>query len=823
MSEDQLSNLLKEIKMRFPTIRNAGVLHREGLVIASILDEGFSDMHFAALSSVSFSTGERLMMECRLGELELNISKSQDGLFIVSDLGEDLFLAFHIIDPQFDQFSFFKFLDIIKKKFLGITEGEEQSISNELGDLNDYIPEPVNQLFHEIPLFPEEIEILKHVETIIEGQLIPTDNLDTVVMGFSYERDHVTGLRLPNKKLDEIIDIIVDLPKLNSLGFYDVGLKTIPYNLSTLKQLERLILVGNELKSFDEVLNLPNLKHLYLNRNKLREFPSDIDKLKNLETLAAWYNEIEILPPTIGKLNKLKRLRLSGNKLESLPNQLRSLSELCELLLGNNKFQSFPSVICEMEQLITLNLDGNRISNIPNEIKNLQHLKILNLNRNQISSLPESFKNLGTLSILSLLGNNFSVIPKQLTQIDGLVSINLSQNNITDISVNELINNSLETLNLSHNFIEEIPRWLSSMDNVKILDLSSNRIKRVNEFRNLNKLEKLYLNDNEIDALPESIKELKLLHFLNLSNNHLSELPTSITKLTNIDTLILSSNELTNLPGDLKNWKNLRFLNLNNNLFVNIPYQIWVCKNLESFQIKKNDLRPGDKGILTRDLKAIIDYCRKKANIQIFISYAVADFNIFKIREISEYLEQHDEIYKALYCEEDLIDDIDNFMNKYVPESQILIFFASQISLNSTDCRHEIDLAKHLGVNIIPIKGNVEWRDLEIFEINRIKGFEFPKRYEEIDKLKQDLLEYILKFKQKANLMEREKIRANNVIHINKLVKEWLDDSIFSNYLLENRFILNEIKQQQDKRKISNIEPVKKLIDHYSKWLKNLQ
>ena len=123
---------------------------------------------------------------------------------------------------------------------------------------------------------------------------------------------------------------------------------------------------------------------------------------------------------------------------------------------------------------------------------------------------------------------------------------------------------------------------------------------------------------------------------------------------------------------------------------------------------------------------------------------------------MSEYLEKQNIIDKAYYCEEDLTGNIDDFMNDRVPDSQLVIFFASEKSVyNSVDCAHELDLARQHNIEIIPVKGaNVSWQGLDDIKLSRQLGFEYDEK--EFDSFKDKIFKYIKTFKETVDLFEAE-------------------------------------------------------------------
>ena len=84
-------------------------------------------------------------------------------------------------------------------------------------------------------------------------------------------------------------------------------------------------------------------------------------------------------------------------------------------------------------------------------------------------------------------------------------------------------------------------------------------------FDGFTNLEKLYLYENQLTELPQSIGNLTNLKYLYLYENQLTELPESIGNLTNLEDLVLYFNQLTELPESIGNLTKLEYLGLERN------------------------------------------------------------------------------------------------------------------------------------------------------------------------------------------------------------------------------------------------------------------
>ncbi|MBY8987779.1 MAG: toll/interleukin-1 receptor domain-containing protein, partial [Candidatus Lokiarchaeota archaeon] len=90
-------------------------------------------------------------------------------------------------------------------------------------------------------------------------------------------------------------------------------------------------------------------------------------------------------------------------------------------------------------------------------------------------------------------------------------------------------------------------------------------------------------------------------------------------------------------------------------------------------------------------------------NINIFISYATADSNYFQVSNIANLLTENPDIKKVLYWEEDLKDDIYEYMNKNLAKCDIFLLFCSANSNQSEPVQMEWQAALKIKKKIIPV------------------------------------------------------------------------------------------------------------------------
>lgn len=102
-------------------------------------------------------------------------------------------------------------------------------------------------------------------------------------------------------------------------------------------------------------------------------------------------------------------------------------------------------------------------------------------------------------------------------------------------------------------------------------------------------LKELWLQKNKIVELPDCVCNLKEITYLELSNNDLERLPECFGNLVNLETLYLSYNNLTSLPESFGNLINLKILFISNNKLRNLP-ESFSNLRLERLTISDNKL-----------------------------------------------------------------------------------------------------------------------------------------------------------------------------------------------------------------------------------------
>jgi hypothetical protein len=425
----------------------------------------------------------------------------------------------------------------------------------------------------------------------------------------------------------------------------------------------------------------------------------------------------------------------------------------------------------EGDNIIGLGLYKMKLLTLPESIGNLPSLRELMLSENQLKKLPESVGNLKSLQDLDLGYNELTRLP---------------------VSIGNL--SSLEELKLTENQLTKLPESIGHLKSLKRLRLENNELTTLPEsIGNLKSLRELYLDENKVTKLPESIGNLESLKELKLFDNNLSILPESIGTLKLLQKLNLWGNKLTTLPDSLRN-----------------------CKNLESLELRKNLWKGEWKEIEEYDCQKVLEMCRQKAPITIFISHSISDEKEYNVNNLKVRLKGKKEIREVYSSGENNVSD-----------SQLLIFIATKNSITDTQSRHELGLALTHGIGIIPIKGtDIEFEDINqldlkeeghgYFDLGDKLGFEFDSKKTKLKKLCDELYEYIKLYKRDFNLFDVEERKINiERENVKTIIEELIESVEFRENLMEN---FTQLKAISEELRTEQIYPVEYIL----RWIQIL-
>lgn len=174
---------------------------------------------------------------------------------------------------------------------------------------------------------------------------------------------------------------------------------------------------------------------------------------------------------------------------------------------------------------------------------------------------------------------------------------------------------NIEEIDLSHNQISEIPNEIGQLKKLRRLYLNDNQIQKLpeNVYTQLPNLEVLYLQNNQknfvlspnisqltklqqlqvskLETLPETVWQLKQLQTLRIWNAHLTQISSNIKNLTRLEVLCLRGNNITQLPPEIFSLKQLTYLSLGENQISSIDSQINQLQQLGYIAIDTNPIQ----------------------------------------------------------------------------------------------------------------------------------------------------------------------------------------------------------------------------------------
>ncbi len=364
--------------------------------------------------------------------------------------------------------------------------------------------------------------------------------------------------------------------------------------------------------------------------------------------------------------DKIVGLGLFSCGLKELPASVGDLKSLEKLSLGNNLLKDLPETVGTSKSLKNLNLNTNKLTTLPEPIVKLRSLQTLILGINHLTSLPESFDQLELLQTLWINSNQLETLPESFGNLK-----------------------SLQSFNIYHNRLTALPNAFGKLKALRMLDLGANRLSTIPEsFGTLRTLQWLILSGNQLTALPETIGDIHTLEKLYLNDNQLPSLPKQLLQLRNLNTLRLSGNPW-NQPELIKQ------------IMKNFAITKSITDFLKSKEYHENLTKPN----LERVVETFLNELFKK-EINLFISYAMADSQRLRIPDIATELMNKSPDVNAIYWEGwDGYPDgnIIDYMEDNIVVANLFVPICTEASTESKNCKKERDMAYFQNKAVIPV------------------------------------------------------------------------------------------------------------------------
>ena len=403
---------------------------------------------------------------------------------------------------------------------------------------------------------------------------------------------------------------------LTRIRFLDLTSSGVSGKLTSLKSgdfeglsgMRELNLDDNSLSNLPEGVfdGLSSLELLTMQGNDLRSLPDGVfDDLTNLHTLALYDNDLAALPDgAFDGLTKLRTLAILGNKLTSLPDGVFSgMSRLQSVNFSGNPSAPF-TLTAELERqgedgvvvkvaagapfamTVTLSAEGGTLS---------ATTVVIDGGDTESASVTVTPEGAGAVTV----SVDSAAFPDAGTVHDGIqtgvgesLTLEAAASGICDRTeqvrdaILARLDNVSDCADVTAADLSGITGFLGFSSN-EALTLKSG------DFAGLDNLETLYLDGNQLSALPEDVfAGLGSLEELWLNHNQLSELPEDIFDgLDNLEELWLNHNQLSELPEDVfDGLGNLKMLALYENQLGALPEDVF--DGLESLE----SLLLGDAG-----------------------------------------------------------------------------------------------------------------------------------------------------------------------------------------------------------------------------------
>lgn len=308
------------------------------------------------------------------------------------------------------------------------------------------------------------------------------------------------------------------------------------------------------------------------------------------------YNEITSIDRyTFADVRQLSRLQLNNNKIKSLPMDVfKDLQFLDQIHLNDNEITEIdPNLFATNVQLNKIYLSNNRLHKFDTTIfAKFKYLSYLYLAFNGLTALDTTTFG-GQLKLLNVSENRLTTLA-----IGRWLSIEAENNFITKIEIsNNSISNSIKNLYISNNSLTNIEN-ITKLDNLESLDLSFNRIGAINvhTFASLKRLVSLNLAQTNVSNLDFGTfagqTEMKTL---DLSYNNLTEINVIIFMpyMSKLEKLFVDGNNLTELAPLQLYFPVLNTLGISNNNF-NCTFLAQFLRQLDTLKVTLN-IDPDDR------------------------------------------------------------------------------------------------------------------------------------------------------------------------------------------------------------------------------------
>ena len=325
-------------------------------------------------------------------------------------------------------------------------------------------------------------------------------------------------------------------------------------------------------------------------------------------------NAKELLVSVSGAHNDLRQLRIfeyPGAGISVLPEHIGEFYNLRLLALTRGAFRTIPESIYNTKQLRALDFHYANIMNLQNDMQRWKLLVSLQLEYNEMTELPAKFGLLHNLRVLHLKGVRLKEMPESVSKLSKLNFVHISASHedlIRKISKHLIAINDDSQSAWAHYLVKRniyirneqktLPpkpkaKYLLTPKSALVengrLDLSVMNAKLFDKVLNRADTRSLYLGYNQLETLPEALRQYTQLEYLDCSVNEISELPEWMRDLNQLEEVSLASNCLKQFPDQfLTSMKNIESIDLSNNKIERLPSTMDNQISLKSMDLSGN-------------------------------------------------------------------------------------------------------------------------------------------------------------------------------------------------------------------------------------------
>ena len=121
----------------------------------------------------------------------------------------------------------------------------------------------------------------------------------------------------------------------------------------------------------------------------------------------------------------------------------------------------------------------------------------------------------------------------------------------------------------------------------------------------------VWLQDNELTAIPKSIQQWAVVTQLKLGNNKIQSIPEEIGNCVALSMLLIHDNHLVHIPDTITHCKALSILDIRNNRMVRIPVFLALLPQLTDLQVDNNPLEFPHKRVVSQGKMNLLKYLRR--------------------------------------------------------------------------------------------------------------------------------------------------------------------------------------------------------------------